>query len=312
MGATPCPERNEIGIEEALMAEDGHPPCPICAADTAPAGWKKSAWSGRNFALRRCVPCGFAFVANPRQDYEALYSDDYYRGQGADPSVDYVDEIENRETTIRRYEWSGIYRLVSSLVPIGPSTKWLDYGCGVGGLVEFVRQRGVAEAVGFEQGWSLGQIRARGVPHLTNDELQSSGGSFDVVTAIEVLEHVTDPIDELRRIRALLRPGGLLFLTTGNAAPYRDRLPAWRYVMPDVHVSFFEPTTLALALDKAGFEPEFPGYRPGWDDIIRFKVLKSLGIRRDTWPSRLVPWGAATRLVDKRLKPSAQPIGWAR
>lgn len=286
--------------------------CPICGADSAPVGSKRSSWSGRDFALRRCASCRFAFVENPRQDYETLYDDDYYRGRGADPLVDYVDEVEHHETTIRRYEWNGICRVVSSLVPTSPTTKWLDYGCGVGGLVEFVRERGVADAVGFEQGWSLDRIRERGVPYLTKDDLESYRGSFDVVTAIEVIEHVADPLAELHRIRALLRPGGLLFLTTGNAVPYRNRLPAWRYVMPDVHVSFFEPATLAIALEEAGFDTEFPGYQPGWDDIIRFKVLKSLGVRSDSLPSRAVPWRMAAKIIDWRLNPSGHPIGWAR
>ena len=50
---------------------------------------------------------------------------------------------------------------------------------------------------------------------------------------------------------------GLLFLTTRNAAPFRKRLSSWRYVVPDVHVSFFEPTTLAVALEVAGFIMNF-------------------------------------------------------
>jgi SAM-dependent methyltransferase len=290
----------------------GEPSCRICQADTVAAGCKRSSWSGRDFALRRCPSCQFAFVANPRLDYDALYDDDYYHGRGADPLLDYVEEVEHSETTVRKYEWQGICQLVSSFVPTGPATRWLDYGCGLGGLVEFVRRRGMADAVGFDQGWSMRQLQERGVPHLSVDEIESTSGSFDVVTAIEVIEHTVDPVGELARMRTLLRPGGLLFLTTGNAAPYRDRLAAWRYVMPDIHVSFFEPPTLALALDKAGFDAEFPGYQPGWDDIIRFKVLKSLGVRRDTWPSRTVPWGVASRVVDRRLKPSAHPIGWAR
>jgi SAM-dependent methyltransferase len=285
--------------------------CPICGAHTVAAGSKKSSWSGRKFNLRRCPSCGFAFVANPRTDYEALYNDDYYRGRGADPLVDYMDEVEHRESTIRKYEWRGIYRVVSGVMPIDSKTRWLDYGCGVGGLVEFVRQQGI-DAIGFDQGWSLSHLSQSGVPHLAGAELESRRGTFDVMTAIEVIEHVTDPVAELATMRSLLRPGGLLFLTTGNAAPYRDRLSAWRYVVPDVHVSFFEPTTLALALDKAGFEPAFLGYQSGWDDIIRFKVLKSVGIRCDTWPSRAFPWRLASRVVDRRLRPSAHPIGWAR
>jgi len=286
--------------------------CAICQSSTVASGDKLSSWSGQKFELRRCPSCGFAFVANPRQDYEALYDDAYYRGLGADPLVNYMDEIKHPETTIRRFEWRGISRVVDSIRKTSSATRWLDYGCGVGGLVEFVRNHGVGAAYGFDQGWSLNQLLERGVPHLRPEELERRRGTFDVVTAIEVLEHVSDPVTELSRIRALLRPGGLLFLTTGNAAPYRDRLSDWGYVVPDVHVSFFTPEALALALDKAGFDPAFPGYRPGWDDIIRFKVLKSLGVRRNTLATRAVPWRLASRVVDWRLHPSAHPVGWAR
>ena len=62
----------------------------------------------------------------------------------------------------------------------------------------------------------------------------------------------------------------------GQRRALPDRLPFWRYVTPDVHISFFEPETLARALRTAGFEPGFPGFGPGWADIIRFKTLKSL------------------------------------
>ena len=295
-----------------MVDHDATLSCPVCQSDTVAVGSKQSAWSGQTFALRHCPACSFSFVANPRSDYESLYNEDYYRGRGADPLVDYVDEIEHSETTIRKYEWRGIYELVSGLVSTGPTTRWLDYGCGLGGLVDFVQKQGVGHAFGFDQGWCSSKLLERGVPHLSVDDLESSPGSFDVVTAIEVIEHTIDPVGELVRIRELLRPGGLLLLTTGNAAPYRKNLSEWRYVVPDVHISFFEPKSLAVALDKAGFAYEFAGFRRGWSDVIRFKVLKSLGVRRDNLLWKAVPWKIASRVVDLRLKPSAHPIGWAR
>jgi hypothetical protein len=88
-------------------------------------------------------------------------------------------------------------------------------------------------------------------------------------------------------------------------------MTSWRYVTPEVHISYFEPTTLARALEAAGFEPAYPGYGPGWQDIIRYKVLMSL---RRKWSSpfeALVPWGPMARTIDARLKLSAQPVGWA-
>jgi SAM-dependent methyltransferase len=286
-------------------------PCPICGGVTAGAGSKRSSFSGGEFVLRRCQHCLFAFVSNPRLDYESIYDDNYYRGRGADPLVDYAYEHEHQDVTIRQFEWHGVWQVVAGLIPAGPETRWLDYGCGVGGLVSYLRQRGVHHAVGFEQGWNLPRLRQAGIPHLTAADLAQAAGTFDVVTAIEVIEHVVDPVKELAQMGALLRPGGLLFLTTGNAQPFRDRLTSWRYVVPDVHVSFFEPSTLALALEEAGLAPSFPGYITGWQDIIRFKVLKSLGCRRTNPLTHLVPWGLASRVVDRRLEVSAHPVGWA-
>jgi SAM-dependent methyltransferase len=157
-----------------------------------------------------------------------------------------------------------------------------------------------------------GWLKESSIPTVSESEMATSLERFDVVTAIEVIEHAVDPVGELKRIRAVLKPGGLLFMTTGNAAPFRDRLPSWRYVTPDVHVSFFEPETLAAALRAAGFEPAFPGFGPGWVDIIRFKTLKGLRRHRRSRLEGLVPWRLAAHMVDRHLRLSAQPIGWAR
>ena len=64
---------------------------------------------------------------------------DYYAGAGADPLVDYVGEIEYPAETIRIYEWRGLMSVVAALVPLRPETRWLDFGCGTGGLVRHCR-----------------------------------------------------------------------------------------------------------------------------------------------------------------------------
>jgi SAM-dependent methyltransferase len=130
-----------------------------------------------------------------------------------------------------------------------------------------------------------------------------------VVTAIEVIEHVVDPVPALKAMADLLRPGGLLFLTTGNAAPHADGLSRWSYVRPEIHVSFFEPRTLAEALRRVGLEPAFPGFVPGWEDIVKFKILKNLHRRRALAVDRLLPWGVLSRLAHKRAPVSAHPVG---
>jgi SAM-dependent methyltransferase len=286
--------------------------CPICGnSDFVDVGVVPGVVVIRQFQLRRCTSCQLVFVSNPFLEYDSLYSEEYYNGGGADTKLNYVGEVQYPDRTVRRNEWQGVLKRVRALTPLPERPRWLDYGCGTGGLVTYLRGQSV-DAFGFEQGWCEDLLRRNGVPTIEKDEFARYAGKFDVVSAIEVIEHTTDPVDVLRTIRPLLKPGGLLFLTTGNAQPFHDRITKWRYVTPDVHVSYFEPATLATALEAAGFTPTFPGFGPGWEDIIRYKLLMSL---RRKWTSRaeaVVPWRAVARLVDSRLKLSAQPVGWAR
>lgn len=275
----------------------------------AHAGSKRSPASGRVFDLAHCPQCHFSCVMNPRTDFAELYDRDYYEGRGADRSVDYEREVSDHRT-VRTYEWRGLVGLVRSLRDLTPSTTWLDYGAGLGGLVRYLRDGGIADAVGFDQGYAASRMEAAQIPTLSLEELEGASRRFDVVTAVEVVEHAVDPMVSLRQMAGVLRSGGVLVVTTGNAGPFRTRLSAWSYVLPDVHVSYFEPSTLAQAMEGAGLTVVYPGYGQGWRDIIRYKVLKGLRLHRRSALERAVPWGVVSRLADRRFRVTAQPVGY--
>jgi SAM-dependent methyltransferase len=248
-------------------------------------------------------------VIEPWTDFEVIYDEAYYRGRGANPHDDYFSELEGRP--VRRHAWRGMHRAVAELTPVTGETRWLDYGCGLGGFVVYLRGHGVPLASGHDTGFSAdgpdndgGSGRGRGAR-----DLSDLNGTFDVITAIEVIEHTLDPVGELRSMYELLRPGGLLFLTTGNAYPFRDRLEDWWYVTPDVHIGFFEPETLELALEKAGFQAQRPGFVDGWDDVIRYKVVHMAPKWLQPVIDTVVPWKRVAPYVDKRYGVTAHPVG---
>ena len=82
-----------------------------------------------------------------------------------------------------------------------------------------------------------------------------SDGLFDVITSFEVVEHLVDPATELSNFLRLLRPGGILYVTTPNFSSISRTLSGrnWNVVRYPEHLNYFTPRTLKLALASAGF-----------------------------------------------------------
>lgn len=286
-------------------------PCKLCGLDTIPLGVKRGRISERTFHLHRCLRCRFGFVSDPWMDYAAIYSEDYYRGCGADPYIDYVHESSHPRKTIRVYEWTGILRNLQKLMVIRPTTRWLDFGCGQGGLLDFCHQRIPAQYFGFEQGWVHPEACKRGFPIIRHLDQLDENGPFDIITAIEVFEHLENPRDITVLLHRLLRPGGLLYFTTGNPEPHWDRFVDWEYVYPEIHLSYFAPEAMRCLLTGAGFSVEWRGYLPGHSDIIRYKILKRLGLKNQQLWEQALPWQLISRAVDARLRITRYPVAWA-
>ncbi|WP_311064147.1 bifunctional 2-polyprenyl-6-hydroxyphenol methylase/3-demethylubiquinol 3-O-methyltransferase UbiG [Halomonas sp. DWK9] len=106
--------------------------------------------------------------------------------------------------------------------------KVLDVGCGGGILSEAMAHRG-AKVTGIDLGEApLGVARLHaeesGVTvdyrHISVEGLaEEQPGHYDVVTCMEMLEHVPDPASVIRACSALVRPGGYVFFSTLNRTP---------------------------------------------------------------------------------------------
>jgi SAM-dependent methyltransferase len=287
--------------------------CPICQGRSIKLGDKRGSFIPEDFSIRECAQCTYAFVENPCIDFGRIYNEEYYRAKGADPLTDYMFELENPCETIRNHELRGIVEAVRSIAGSLKSKSWLDFGCGNGGLVRYLGGEAPEpiRAAGFEEGWIADEARRRQINILSASELDRLKGSFDVVSAIEVLEHVLDPVETLLRIRGLLKPGGLFFYTTGNSAPFRKNLLEWRYVIPEIHIGYFNPKSMSAALEKAGFVVQPGRYVSGYEKIIHFKILKTLGFKSDSSIFNVVPWSIVSKLVDSKYRMSEMPTAWA-
>lgn len=95
-----------------------------------------------------------------------------------------------------------------------PAFKILDIGCGTGANLEMLSRFGdaegvdvSAEALAFCRQRGLGSVRQGDAEHLPWED-----GSFDLVTGLDVVEHLDDDVAGLKEMRRVLRPGGYAFL----------------------------------------------------------------------------------------------------
>ena len=104
--------------------------------------------------------------------------------------------------------------------------KVLDVGCGGGILADAMARKG-ADVLGIdlaEKSLKVAQLHAleAGTPHIAYRQISAVAladelpGQFDVVTCMEMLEHVPDPASIVRACAQLVKPGGWVFFSTIN------------------------------------------------------------------------------------------------
>jgi SAM-dependent methyltransferase len=217
------------------------PPCPVCDGRSVPETRFGPA------PLLHCETCGFTYLRSaPDPD---LYGDDYF---AAYAGGDYLAHERQR-----RHESRVRLDLLARATP--PSARLLEVGSAAGFFLDEARQRGY-EGVGIEPNAAMA-AHARDVLGLDVEvgvlgEVPLAPGTFDVVCAFHVVEHLEAPRDALRAMHAALRPGGHLLVEVPNAqsAAARRQGAAWQPLDLPYHVGHHGPRSLRTLLAGAGFE----------------------------------------------------------
>ncbi len=191
----------------------------------------------------QCRDCGLIYQ-NPREKAAAI--EDQY-SQVEDP-------VYERETSGRIRTFS---KLLDRLEGYRAPGRLADVGCYTGVFLSVARQRGW-QVTGIEPSrWAAGKARARGI-EVVNAPFRNSGlapAAFDVVTLWDVIEHLDNPLADLRAVRGLLRPGGILGMSTMDADSLFARLAGgrWPWYMR-MHFFYFTRDSITRLLHAAGFQ----------------------------------------------------------
>jgi SAM-dependent methyltransferase len=247
--------------------------CNLC--ETQVAADQRPRWLKDGYEIFQCRTCGLLFrgaLPTP-EDLRAIYDRSYFRrddGADADGYSDYLsDGPEHRLTAARR-----VARLNRAVQP----GRLLDVGSAAGFFMDEARTAGW-EVQGIDispdmSGWGRDQLGL----DIATGLFQSAdypGSSFDAVTMWDYIEHSIDPARDFAKAANVLRPGGTLMLSTGDAATLVARWSGrrWHLLTPRHHNFFFTVDTLKRYLRASGFEVTSISH-PGGQYSLRYIVYK--------------------------------------
>jgi SAM-dependent methyltransferase len=257
-------------------------PCPLCSLTSSPEPLQLG-----GYALYLCAGCSLRFAPEAFHvplDYDRVY-------QSAEYESDQVRTLPSLDS--RALAEHPTYRAFFDQVPRVPGARLLDIGCGVGRFGHAAHALGW-DITGVDVSPLAIKIGQQFAPFplrvATVEQLIANGAPFDIVTAFEVLEHLSDPLEFLANAQRLLRPGGQAFFTVPNwdcRTVQSSTRPDW---LPPVHLLFFTDAALRRAGELSGLT----GVRTGviWSDPLPHRILP-----RVRWMARRV------------LRRSSEPLG---
>lgn len=194
---------------------------------------------GHTGRIDQCEACGFKQVMDVDsvlKFYEALEDAAYDQGR------------EQRGLQARK--------IIEAVLPYKKGGRLLDVGAASGILLEQAGRLGF-DGEGVEPSRSLAKsAQSSGLKvHLGTFPHPAVHGEYDVISLVDVIEHVPIPVPLLRSIAAQLKPDGVGVLTTPDVESFvAKRLgPRWWHFRV-AHIGYFSRKTMLKALDAAGLE----------------------------------------------------------
>jgi len=194
---------------------------------------------GKTGELSQCKDCGF-IQCTGENDVISYYEDLV--------DTEYENTREERKLQEKR-----ILQLIKKMKPAG---TLLDIGAGSGITVELAIEMAY-KAEGIEPSrWLQEQAAKRGLPvHQGTFPMNGIRARYDVITLVDVIEHVNKPKVLLKEIYQYLEDDGIFVMITPDVSSFMAKLFKWKWWHFRVaHIGYFNKRTLARITESAGFK----------------------------------------------------------
>ncbi|HTY53460.1 MAG TPA: class I SAM-dependent methyltransferase [Methanomicrobiales archaeon] len=202
-----------------------------------------------------CDSCGLGMLEAGSGDLREFYDGDYRKKYGPE-----LNRASDYREIFEAYAPFQAHRIELLRPFLGPETRLLEVGCSTGHFLYHAKDL-VGEAVGVDYDSGAAKYAAErcGITTYGCDlrETPLEPGSFDVVCAIQTMEHVPDPVGFARTLGRYLKRDGTLYIEVPNLADplmalydnqaYRD------FYFHEAHLLYFTGRSLATVMERAGF-----------------------------------------------------------
>jgi spore maturation protein CgeB len=211
--------------------------CPACSSTSSRFQGKKN-----GFGIFQCLACRSLFTDRVPEVSEAEDYDSYYG---------------DHNLSVPEFIGARLREIIAGFEPYRSSNRLLDIGFGAGSLIREAQKMGwqVSGTEVSSPAFENLKKEGRDVFLGTLSDQRFPDEYFDVVTASEILEHLSEPVLELKEILRVLRPGGLFWGTTPSARALSFRLMGieWSVLSPPEHIQLYSAAGASEMLRGAGF-----------------------------------------------------------
>lgn len=243
---------SEPGVRERV-------PCLSCGSTSATLVCRSAVQMGdpgQVFDWMQCTGCGLVYLSPrvPAAEVGAYYSD-YLPHRGAGAWGKYAPLVEAAQRRSDRLR----LRTVRRVGTLSRSSRLLDVGCGHPTFLRLVRDETGAECTGTDfdtSGWDEDPARWQGLSlHAGELEQLPLTGPYDRMTLWHVLEHLYDPLETLRYLRQLARPGTQMIIEVPDHSSISRKVQGsfWAGYHTPRHTAAYTPATLRVMLERAGW-----------------------------------------------------------
>ncbi len=206
------------------------------------------------------------------------YTIEYYKKRGI------IQESQTKEGIEEEIN-KNIGRAEEIVKQFGKEGKLLDIGCGAGFFIACLKRYGWdVRGIDISE-WATNFAREKLDLHVLMGSIEDVeiSDQFDVITMYHILEHLSHPLQSLKKVSEKLSNDGVLVVKGPNLASF-DRIwhgTNWRGYTVQYHFYYFTQKTYQMLLERAGFSIQKIVFQY-WDPISRLKEIKlGDGIRAD-------------------------------